>query len=765
MPQAAKTASTQQTVSPSSPSQQHSRTQTPRSWWIHVAILLGTLAFTALFLAQYDTPELLLLRYFAVFVISTTLPGVLMWRLLSSGGRGTLPDLAMGTGLGILLQLALWFIFVSFGIGEWLLLGSLLLLVPFIVVPKCRTYWVSAPQTERLPSWVTAALAACFSIALVRLSRTFTSALPPAANSWGYDQYWHLGNAASLLTRNHFIDMRVVHDPLNYHWLFSAHTASQALTTGLELPLLFTRMWILPLFALIIMIAAAIAKSLTGQWWPGVLFAAMIILTPDSNPTGVSVPFGSAMSVGSGSQIFAIVITLMILYMLIRFWQVGKFKVGEWLIFVALLAIAPGAKSSVLPVLICGLALGLLVSLIRRGNWKKMAVPFGVSAAVLLVVMPFLGDDGTGSKIKLLSTLRFADFYSDVLGLNYAESTFGGGILPLSMLTKLGLVATAVILLAYLLTFVWVIVGSAALRSTTGHEGGWVLLGMGIAGFVAMMVVDVGGMSQVYFLRMGVLGWYLLATWGLYLLSRGVSRPAAIAFSGTVIGVFTFTMTEALLPQFVAPERPVLALLIIGALLFAASIAIVASLMLTKPGPARNTIQFGGATALITASLLLPITSVQVVETPAPETGAVSTEEFEAADWLRLHSDPDEIIATNTHCWPEQNSVPCAARSFWVSGFTQRPVLVEGWAYTDAAHAARGVNGLGNSLQPFHDTELLQLNDAAFFDPSAETMAALREQGVTWLFAAQQRGDLADDIGTYATKVFSNEDVTIYRLD
>lgn len=765
MPHAIPTTDQQQSHPSDSPAQPTRQTSAPRSWWIHLAIVLGAVVFTALFLAQYDTPELLLLRYFTVFLVSTTMPGMLLWRALSSGGRGTLVDLAMGTGLGILVQLVLWFIFVSFGIGEWLLLGSVLQLVPFLAVPRMRRFWTSVPQEERVPTWVTAALVGLYSLTLVRFSETFTSALPPAANNWYQDQYWHLGNAAGLLTRNHLIDMRVAHDALTYHWLPSAHTASQALTTGIDLPLLFTRMWVVPLFAAVVVLAAAAGKNLTGQWWPGVLAAGMVVLTPDLSFTGVHIPGGPALHAYSGSQTFSVVILLMILYLFITLLRRNRLSAGEWIVLGTALLTAPGSKSTVLPVLICGLALGLLMSLIRRRNRRTMAIALGATVVAFVAVLPILGDDGTGARFKLFSSLRNSNFYPSALGLSPAEQEFGGGILPMSVLTYLGLVTFAVIALSYVVSYAWVWVGLPALRKGSGHEGGWVLLGMGIAGLAAMMIIDHDGKSQVYFFKTGLLGWYLLATWGLHLLSQRLERPVHAIAAGALSGAAAMSLLRSVIPDHISPERPLYSLALVVAttlvILTFGALLLLFSIDRTR----RQAVALGAASAAIAGSLLFPITSLSTASPDETQSWAISSEEFRAADWLRMNSDPQDIVATNAHCWGSPSPDQCNTRSFWVSGFTERPVLIEGWAYTDEAHSAHGVNGDSFALQPFYDAELWELNEAAFSNPRAETMAALRAEGVTWLFAAAQRSDLANDIGSFATEVFSNGDVTIYRLD
>jgi hypothetical protein len=67
----------------------------------------------------------------------------------------------------------------------------------------------------------------------------------------------------------------------------------------------------------------------------------------------------------------------------------------------------------------------------------------------------------------------------------------------------------------------------------------------------------------------------------------------------------------------------------------------------------------------------------------------VPADGINAARWLRDHSDTDDLVATNLHCaWYTTNFDSCNPVSSWVSAYSERRVLVEGWAYTSKTRVA-----------------------------------------------------------------------------
>ena len=89
---------------------------------------------------------------------------------------------------------------------------------------------------------------------------------------------------------------------------------------------------------------------------------------------------------------------------------------------------------------------------------------------------------------------------------------------------------------------------------------------------------------------------------------------------------------------------------------------------------------------------------------------ALPRSRVEAARWVRDNSSPDQVLATNAHCRAVGGDGVCDARSFWLSAYSERRVLVEGWLF------APRVSETGE--QSFWDPALLALNDEAFTAPT-----------------------------------------------
>jgi len=130
-----------------------------------------------------------------------------------------------------------------------------------------------------------------------------------------------------------------------------------------------------------------------------------------------------------------------------------------------------------------------------------------------------------------------------------------------------------------------------------------------------------------------------------------------------------------------------------------------------------------------------------------------------AARWVYENSRPDDILATNVHC-RALLSGHCDARSFWLSGYAQRTVLVESWAF-----APRLVGRPGGATEPFWDAERLRRNDEAFQAPTGELLAELRDRyGVRWLVADRAEGNVSPLLDVLADRRYDNGRVAVYEL-
>ncbi|GAA2215375.1 hypothetical protein GCM10009850_108430 [Nonomuraea monospora] len=132
---------------------------------------------------------------------------------------------------------------------------------------------------------------------------------------------------------------------------------------------------------------------------------------------------------------------------------------------------------------------------------------------------------------------------------------------------------------------------------------------------------------------------------------------------------------------------------------------------------------------------------------------------LEAGRWLRTHSEPGDVVATDLHCRYAWWQV-CDSRHFWVSGFSERRVLVEGWAYAESTLSRARPFVRSYLAVPFADRARLAANDVVFVAPTAENVRALAwKYGAKWLFT-----DNNSVVGKYARLRFRNGSTSVYRL-
>ena len=200
------------------------------------------------------------------------------------------------------------------------------------------------------------------------------------------------------------------------------------------------------------------------------------------------------------------------------------------------------------------------------------------------------------------------------------------------------------------------------------------------------------------------------------------------------------------------------------------AVAIVAYLVLHRAERSRPVLR--GAVPLLIVALVMGFSlpnAVRVV-TPSPSDRKVDTavpgDGIEVARWLRDHTDPGDLVATNLHCRPPSDLpvAGCDARHFWVSGYAERHMLVEGWAYTAPAIASGMKLHVSDRTVPFWDQPLLAANDRVFSAPSSDAIAAIRDgYGVRWLFADLSAAD-GDALGRVADPRYRVGDYAVFEV-
>lgn len=776
--------------------------------------------------------------YLLAFVWSVMVPGMLVHRALRGRARTLVADLALGGATGLVLQLFAWATFTAFHVQAWLALWPLAVVIPFVAIPRLRHHWRVTAYPSTVPAVAAWVGVLAYLLLLSGIARDIlgSEALPPAASSWYPDDLWHVALSAELMRSVPPDIPQIAGRTFFYHWFSNAHIATMTWTTGIDLPVVFARLWMPAIVALAVGLMFALGEQLTRRTWPGAV-AALLMAAPASVLPSWFTPFGfDAFGFHSPSQVFSIPIIGLALHALIQALRDQRFGRGAWAVLALALVGASGAKSSVLPVLVCGLVLTLGVAiLVQRRMVGRLIGLLALAMTVLVSTSLLTAAASAGVTLQVFSTVRASQPWALMMG---TTSPFSKSLV-LPGLDRAGAVVLLVlILVSWAVGYSWVLPGLRALGRR--DLSGWLLLGVGLGGWAAMMLLSQDGLSQVYFMSGAVVALYPLAAWGLALAwdagsARAGSRPAGVAAAvgaGLAVPLILLarrlsgpvptphdlngSLGRALLVPALVAVIAVAAVLLSRRLRYAAggglvflavSTGVITASLLPRAVPGTGDPMPAGADALLVAAALLAVTcavvlglrpqlgaalsrrvigvgaavvlglmtvSLVVAESrnledmlavaPAKTAATVSAGEAGAARWLESNSDPDDVIATNVHCRQKKTVPFCDARAYWVTALTQRRALVESWAYTKAAHEAHGVGGRTYSRQPFDDPALFALNEAAFREPSAATLAALRGHGVRWLFADTAAGPVSPKLNELAELVHESGTVKIFRL-
>jgi zinc transporter ZupT len=187
-----------------------------------------------------------------------------------------------------------------------------------------------------------------------------------------------------------------------------------------------------------------------------------------------------------------------------------------------------------------------------------------------------------------------------------------------------------------------------------------------------------------------------------------------------------------------------------------------------RPGSFFVALLAGAAAASMIGAALVPLQAFvsdkasDLVFAPTSRGGATAAEAG-AAQWLRRNSKPGDLIATNAHCIIQRDGL-CDSRHFWLAALSERPVLIEGWSYSNQANRIALTTGGNPSLIPYWNREELAVNDAAFKSPTPATIERLRNAGVRWLYADNRAGEVSPALHTYVRLRHATLDATIYEL-
>ena len=781
----------------------------PRSFGgpvLNAAPALLIIAFAAAILVHYDVPLESVLLTTIYYLLTACVPGTLLWRMLPyRGAKWAGEDLIIGTTTGIAVQTILAFAFSALGHPRWAIIWIIAVVTVALLRPDRRTIWLrKAPPLPHAFSFAMVGIVGCVLWSALRVFRAWPIATVPGSNN---AYYWV----------RYYVDMPFQQGltwalgrgfPTSYPFLSSSdisyqigvmeHWADLIRWTSVDSTLVVARLGYPVLIVLSVLMVAVLAYRIVESHYvlvfaPTVAFFAVPPLFFNSTPQ-VFVPF-TRVTLASPTQIFCEPL-FMLLLLLIWCSMTPRVKVRggvaagiSFWSTLAIVAICSGiAKGTPLPLALCGGGLALVSALVgvRSGidQIRRILLPLVVVTCAWLVA--FLGIMGAGLQGSTVSP-------------HGALTTYGSQLLSVISHGPIATHSMTMILVALLLTLLASVVLSVpTLVSVTltrfRQPFVWWMIGVGIGGISAFVLVSQPGGSQFYFLNtcwrvMGVCATIGMRDLWLVVRRRLPARLTASLVKWTIsfmgLGFLTTCLLPIVGPSAPAPEQ-ILSVrrlllctvapwfdLIIGSVLVGL-VALLAYRVSTRrflSDPQHVRRQLTGllfvvsiaATVVQGAALGTGFRSAFVY----PDSGgimiasslAIPTDGAQATLWIRENTDPNSIIATNAHCLVNE---PCNdGRHFWMSAMAERQFFIEGWWY---ANPSKKSPGSTFNSPTYWDPDALARNDDAFRFADPTDMAWLRTEGVSYMLVDRTVFPESDELRDAATCVFDSENFAVYRL-
>ncbi|NUO60308.1 MAG: hypothetical protein HOV78_26885, partial [Hamadaea sp.] len=699
----------------------------------------------------------------AYAVWAVVLPGTLVYRALRPTPRTLVEDVAMGAAVGLTLELVAWAVFSALDV-RFLLPGWPLLVVVVFLTKRLRRHWRPVGYTPVSLGWAWS-LAAIVIFWTLYLYVVFLARNPVLPTSEETRQYLDLSYQLSLAgeAKNHLPlhVPQVAGEPLNYHWFAYAHMAMASLVGGTDLAAVSLRFAVPALCALTIVLTAVVGARISRRPWAGVVAAALFFTVGEVNFTDpVTMPFGTQATfvIWHGmSMIYSWALLVALIGVLVAI------ITGEWrswrgyLLAALLIAASSGAKASSLPVVLAALLLVAVVQVVRtkRIPWPVVLLGVLTAAGQFFATAVLYRFQTYATDINVFGSL--AVFYDPPAGEErgwWEQAAITTGVFA-AFLLNLELRQAGIVPLLWR-------------RRLRLEPAQWLLLGGALGGVAAYLLLRQLSDGQQYFARAGFAFGVLLSAWGYV---EVFERARLSARARWYLGVFAGGLALATVLAQVAfagpstgqrPFDPAVPILRWAFFLLLCGMA--GAIVWYALRGSRPELRGKGGLVVLTAILVIGAPGLvmdMVKSARSPNGGAyynttMPRSRVLAARWVREHSRPDDVLATNVHCLPVAYLGRCDPRSFWLSAYAERRVLVEGWTFAPRI--------AGDALKPFWDQALLDRNDRVFTDPTPEDLAAVKADGVRWLVADARSGEVSPELAAYADLRHTEGPVSVYEV-
>jgi hypothetical protein len=737
-----------------------------RSGWVPAVV---TLLAAVVALLTHGVSVVDVARFSAYVLLGLALPGLVLWRLLVHRPGSTLVgDTVYGITLAIAVELVVYVACGHAGHPGWARVWPLVPLALFLV-PACRRrVWrrAAAPQ----PLWWSWGMAGLLVFALTVLTKVAWAVSPLTSEALRrpYVDIPYQLSLVSALSRRVKADLPFVQgEPLYYHWFDHAHLAAEAHATAIEPVVLLSRLDMILVVAVVLVGSATLAQRVSRSPLAGLVATGVLtlggsaLIWPHFTPL-----FLNTSAYISPTTTFACAVLVGCVAITVEL--VDPDSPGPptaWVAAALLVAASSGAKGSALPVLLAGWVSLLLMALLlrRRVNWPALGL-------LALGVLAFLAAQkyvyGPSKQGTAVLPFGLGGYIAHDYGLVEDPGDASVGLRGVVVTTYLVIRLSSMVAIAGLFT-----------PRTWRHPWAHFLVGAVVGGAGATMMLDSATRNQVYFLLVTPVFVATAVGWGLVELLRRVSRPVAVKVLLGFLAAGALTSLALLFaePQPYADSDVTLPWFVAETLLLAVVTVVIAVVMvvLARSRPAwRHAAPLACAAFVVGLGVVTgPLHALDITEKVSaddrpsiPEEPEIALGGIQSARWLRDHSSPDAVVATNSHCrFPAPRR--CDHRAFWISAYSERQVLVEGWSYTSRSSDEAAKQGLSVPFMDFWDQDLLTLNNLALIHPTRQRLERLhRHHGVTWLFVDKRYQADLPALKRLTKKRMETENYAVFEL-
>lgn len=773
----------------------HSRASMPDrcvGWLAAVVALL----VTAWLLAQYGLSAWDQTRLTAALIVTGVLPGWWAARLVAPcAPRPVRASIAWTAGLAV--SLLGWFAAVHLG-HVWAWIVPLVVAMTTRVLPLVNRQALTrgggrrvvggvlddegaavedAGRDSCMPWWGSVALLVSWLLVLRALVSGVWSVTPlDGRGPWYQDMYWHLSLTVDALHHAPLSDPQSAAEPaLSYHWFSNASAAAQVMTSGVDVRHVTIVWWYVPTMLAALGLVYGLATRVAGHA-AGALAVVLVPLAPAvATLDSVMASVSSALVWFSPSHVLAVPVGLLAIWVCLQL--LDDRPVGRALVALAVVVgiECAGSKVSLLPTVFGGVAVVVIARWRARSGLRRALLVLVGLVVVLAVTAPVFAGGGGGSRLSYGA-------YAGQMPV-WAHDPSGGWRDAATMTL---LIVVMMIPFTFVLPVMYLLVAHRdSGYSTHRHDvhratAGLFFLGCLVAALGAFFALEHPSGSQAYFVRGMAAPVAVFASAGVICAVRSLVESwagapggahavrlrmlmtvALAAVAGLVIGLvwvssdffsavhvpkvvwlaplaFVALVIVVLIGRAARRRRPWVALLCVGIVGFACAPGVHA--LAKDPRPALH------------------------VARPQRALPTLSDAEVAATAWIAQHNSSDALVATNVHCRDIVTTPHCIADSFWVSAFSESPVLVGGWGYSSSAREHHGSGGYSYLRQPYRPADVGVLNEAVFSAPTPQILEQLRARGVRYLYADARAGRVSSQLDRLSPPVFSRDGVTVHDL-